>query len=40
MDVTMRRTCTQGRGQWKVYRWVGICAMLALACLLLLGLVF
>jgi len=36
MDVTMRQGCAQ----WRIYRWVGVCAMLALACLVLLSLVF
>ncbi len=28
------------RGQWRVYRWIGVCAMLAIACLIMLSLVF
>lgn len=28
------------REQWQVYRWVGMCAMLVIACLILLGIVF
>ncbi len=46
MDTTMtgvrvqmkRRECA--RVQWQVYRWIGVCAMLTIACLIMLSLVF
>lgn len=30
----------QRRVQWRVYRWVGVCAFLTIACIVLLSLVF
>ena len=30
----------QEREQWRMYRWVGICAMLAIACLVILSLIY
>jgi len=46
MDTTMTRVCVQmkrrecARVQWQVYRWIGVCAMLTIACLIMLSLVF
>ncbi len=46
MDTTMMRVRLrvkdreQARVQWRVYRWIGVCAMLAIACLLMLSLAF
>jgi len=42
--LTMVRLQVKGRAyarvQWRVYRWIGVCAMLAIACLIMLSLVF
>jgi len=46
MDTTMMLVRQQVKErarvgvQWRVYRWIGVCAMLVIACLVLLSLVF
>ncbi len=46
MDTTMTMIRLQVKGreqarvQWRVYRWIGVCALLAIACLILLSLAF
>ncbi len=45
MDTTMTlvrlhvKKRARVRVQWRVYRWIGVCAMLTIACLLMLSLV-
>ncbi len=46
MDTTLTLVRLQVKGRararmkWRVYRWIGVCAMLAIACLIMLSLVF
>ncbi len=43
-DMTLLRQRLQGERrkdeQWQVYRWIGLCAMLVIACLVILSLVY
>lgn len=43
-EMTVLRQRLQGerqqREQWRMYRWIGICAMLAVACLVILSIVY
>jgi len=43
-DMTLLRQRLQSERQkdkqWQMYRWIGICAMLTIACLVILSLVY